>query len=629
MKIIQKYLCLILITVFLFLIAVYTTTMEDMPLLHFIVQGETEENRISLYDAKDGNYYVFLPSYADLNQVTVSLSFFHNFTLGNTKLENGMTCGNFSPETPYTLSVDGKSTATLWFYQSANVATMYIDTAAGDMELIHSDKNHEEYVSMTLYAPDGKCNYSDRKSTLKGRGNSTWAHEKHPYLLTLSSDGDLLSMDAASDWVLLANAYDETNLNNKLILDLASHVGFQWSPECRWVDVYLNGEYNGLYLLTEQVEVHENRLNIQSNSGDFLCKVDLGYRWDSLQNPFATEIGRTVEITWPKILTTSQEDRIRSLVGRMEQALLSEEDLRESSLLDLDSWIRRYLIDEISGNADSDLASCNFYFTNGKFFAGPVWDYDVALGNSLRNQDPCAFIAKNAKKADSWLSPYYHVLYENDSFYNRMIEIYRKEFAPVLHQMLNKDVDDLIITIEAASRLNSLRWRSMYDSVHSWNPDSVCTADELKAYFTRRIRFLDSAWLDNVDYCTLQFEFSPDSAYWNISVPKNHCLETSYIDLAATIWIDTETGTVFDFAQPITKDLILTQQITDASEIVAPEEEFLSEDTFPISYYVVFLSIGICFVMLLVFTGTDISHRAKESSHSNAQIETKISSRNK
>ena len=104
---------------------------------------------------------------------------------------------------------------------------------------------------------------------------------------------------AADKWILLANATDETNLHNKLVLDLAEQVGLGWVPEHIYTDVYLNGTYNGLYLLIEKPEVGSSRLNLDSNNG-FLCKVDLEDRWSKLDNPYKTGMGRTLEISSPK-----------------------------------------------------------------------------------------------------------------------------------------------------------------------------------------------------------------------------------------------------------------------------------------------------------------------------------------
>lgn len=560
---ILKNVYVIVATLVLTLVAAFVATKETALPAHFRVQNEFGQQNISIYDAQDGNYYVFLPSYANLKQVQAILPRGQSFFLDDVRLTNQMTCEVFELEKPYAFSVDGNWTATLWFFQSKNVATMYIDTVSGEMTDIHNDKDYEEYASMTLYSPDGSINHFDGSSRLKGRGNSTWDQAKRPYLLKLSSDGDLLGMGSGKKWVLLANSYDETNLNNKLVFDLASQVGFKWSSDSQYVDLYLNGEYRGLYLLTEKVEIGPNRLDIDTASGDFLCKVDTWDRREDLQYYFESSMGRIIEICSEDDLPAEKSEYISYLVYLMEQDFSSGMDLTASDIVDLDSWIRRYLIDEISGNIDSDLTSSYFYFSDGKFYAGPVWDYDMAFGNSYRNQEPWSFIAKNGFKRSARPSPYYRNLYANESFHQRMLEIYRTEFVPVLQKMIHQDLDAQIHFISDASQMNSIRWRSMYDAWYEITTglELVQDPEALKAYFTRRIQFLDSAWLENKDYCTVQFESEPGDAYWNISVEKGSCLETSYMNLVDTVWVDMQTGIPVDFQSPITQDLVVKPEI--------------------------------------------------------------------
>ena len=347
-------------TLVLTLGAAYVATKESAEPLYFRVQTESGQQNISIYDAQDGNCYVFLPSCAELEDVQVVLSRGQNYWLDEIRLSDKMTCEGFELERPYCYSVNGQSDSVLWFYRSENVASLHIDTVSGEMTDIHNDKDHEEYASMSLYLPDGTLSHMDDRSRLKGRGNSSWDQDKRPYLLKLSSDESLLGMGSAKKWVLLANAYDETNLNNKLVFDLASQVGFEWSPDSRYVDLYLNGQYRGLYLLTEKVELHPSRLNLDTDSGEFLCKVDTWDRRVDLQHYFESWLGRIIEICDVDVLPDETFDYITYLVYLMEQDFTSGMNLADSETMDLDSWVRRYLIDEISGNIDSDLTSCYF-----------------------------------------------------------------------------------------------------------------------------------------------------------------------------------------------------------------------------------------------------------------------------
>ena len=623
MKFVRKYLLFVICLLALLLLAAYASGKEqvqppqfdkeqsDLPGFRVRSANGANDKVVYLFNANDGYYYVFLPSYADLEQVTVVLSTGKEIVIGNTPLSDGMDCGGFDLETPYAFSVNGEQTSTLLFYRSENVAAMYIDTMSGSMESIHADITHEEEASVILYTADGEIDFIDENGRLKGRGNATWEAEKRPYSLTLSSEGDLLDMGAAANWILLANAFDETNLNNKIMLGLASRVGFQWTPDSRWVDVYLNGEYNGLYLLTERVEPHENRLDIDTASGDFLARIESNSEWEEPRNSFSTEVGRFVQISYPEILSQTEFDRVKQLVSQMERLLLSGGDLSDSSFIDLDSWVRRYLIDEISANIDSDFRSSFFYYSDGVFYAGPVWDYDMAFGNCHRNMNPRAFSAKNYLKADTYVSPYYSALYANESFHSRMKELYLTEFRPLLQQILDQEIDSLAACISKAALMNGLRWREMFDELHSGNPYLQRTPSEMKEYLSSRISFLDSAWLENTEFCTVQFEYSPGGAYWNVTVERGTSLDaTIYTDNTSSLWIDSATGEEFDFTQPILTDMILSKQ--------SKKKPFATRD------YITFLSIAVLVALTAGFVVMEMKHRRKERSPADESQRTQV-----
>lgn len=582
----------------------------DLP--RFYVTADSHTEVISTYNAQDGNYYVFLPAYAQLEDVIVDVPYFQSVFLDGIRLENGMNCSRFQLETPYELQYK-RTTATLWFYRSDNVATMYIHTRSGNLESFRNDKEHEEAALVSVYTSDGKAESTQLYSTLKGRGNGTWGLDKRPYSVTFSQDTDLLHMGSSKNWILLANAYDETNLNNKLALDLAKEVGFSWTPDCAFVDVYLNGQYNGLYLLTEKVEVGINRLEIDTDSGDFLCKVDLMERMETLRNPFITHTGRVIEVTAPRVLPQYRKEEAEALVNQMEQHILSGNEL-DTSAFDLDSWVRRYLIDEIFGNIDSDLASSYFYVSGGKFFAGPVWDYDIALGNNTRNQNPHAFIAKNAAKSGTHLSPYYAALYQNPVFYRRMTEIYEAEFLPAMEQLLAGGIRELDQSIRTAASLNSLRWGAMYETNRSEQFSPVQTTGDLTGYLQERIAFLNRAWLEGETFHTLQFELVPGNPYWNISLEPGTIPQTVLPDLGQHTWFYADTGLPFDPSQGVTRDAVLL--LPQSAEVPAPEENLTwqqeqKEMNAPV-YAVCTLSIALLLGLFAVFIVLDIRQRHAE-----------------
>lgn len=622
-KRIQKYLYYVLVSLLLLSILLVIIIKVDNFSLGFSLVHDGYTAQIEIQDSGDGNYSVYLPSYATLNELQISMTPGTDVSLGGITISNAMPCDIFQLETPYELVIDGEHIAQLQFYQSGNVKTMYINTVTGSMDRVHEKLGVSETAVMTLISSDGKCEYVDDCISIKGRGNATWGYDKRPYTLTLSQNAALAAMPPASKWILLANATDETNLNNKLILDMANHAGLNWSPSCIYVDVYLNGSYNGLYLLTEKVEVGSNRLNIDTDSGDFLCKVDLEERQFRLTNPFQTDGGRTIEISSPIVLTAERKSEIQTTVNQLEQTILSNTDLRFVPDFDLDSWVKRYIIDEISGNIDSDMASSYFHYTDGVFYAGPVWDYDMTLGNHMRNQASNSFIAKNAQKSDSKFSPWYSALYANKSFYNRTIELYQTTFLPILKQMIQSDILALTTEIQAASRMNSVRWKSMYTNLQAMNPNTVHTTEDLIKYLEEKMDFLASAWIDRTEFCTLQFEVFQDDCYWNISVEKGSLLETTYLDLNESSWINSETGETVDFSKPITTDMILTQRFEDAAS--QQIDAYIEEEEIDFAYYVTYLSIGVLLIFLFGFVFIDFRQMRKERSTVHASEQRHIS----
>lgn len=558
----SKYIYLITCTSILIIIGIYGFVHTDwlkirsnIPIT-FSIDTLDHSTSISVYQSENNQCYVFLPSYANMNQVKIDMPSKSEITIGNSKIYDDFPCSDFILEKEYAFCVNNRKDMTITFCQSANVATMYIDTATGSMERIHNDKEYEEPSSVTLFLPNGDLSYIDSDCHLKGRGNATWGKEKKPYTLKLTNEFPLLGMAPSTEWVLLANSFDETNLRNKIVYDLAKQTPLRWTPSCRYVDVYLNGTYNGLYLISERIEADENHLLLDSSKDSFLCKVDHSDRWESMRSPFKSSLGRSIELTSPRTLTPAQKDSISSLVNKMESTLLSTPVNETFSNIDLDSWACKYLIDEISGNGDSDLASSYFYYEDGVFYAGPIWDYDNSFGNNVSNENPIAFTAKNYHKAPYYRSPYYDSLYQNKEFYNRMTQLYETEFQSPLLKLLDNGISSMAKNIDSATKMNSIRWESMFDREDL----KINTSQELIDYLKLRVDFLNNAWINNIEYCTVQFQTLPNGRYYNFAVKKGDILNISELNTSFTEWYNADTGEPFDVTQPINEDISLVSQ---------------------------------------------------------------------
>ena len=444
-------------------------------------------------------------------------------------------------------------------FQSENVATLFVNTESGSMDAIHEDKNYRESAEISLYTKEGLLNYSTTACSLKGRGNTTWdLFEKKPYQIKLEESADLLGMGKGKKWILLANSFDETNLRNKFIYDLARENNFCYAPECEFVDLYLNGEYRGLYLLTERVEFGEGRLNVEADE-KYMCNVELAARWESLDNAFLTDAGRAVEIREPDKPLEEDFERIVELTQEMENAILdSDEGQTIREVIDLDSWVYMYLFDEIMENGDADIASSYFYYADGKFYAGPLWDYDNTLGVSTRNQNPRTFLAKSGYKYVNHGTPYYDALNEKEEFYERMVELYQTQMVPALQKEMKTGLFEEEAFIAKASKMNRIRWAETFEQQNAEITDVQGIVD----YLERRMEFLNMAWLEGEEYYTVQFEpyvidmFATSETYaGSYAVKPGECLAGTIEENA--VWIDCETGERFNPSQPIVRNMTL------------------------------------------------------------------------
>ena len=544
----QKNLPWLLISALLGVLALLGVCQPDAPPCVYVsVDGQIQ--KISAYENADG-YHLFLPACAQNARLQLGLPAGASLRVGDAILTDGMDCSSIEPGRVYSLTLRGEEVP-LTVYRSENTAALFLQTRPGTMDYLHESKDHKATASLLLCAADGTQRHADPSVTLKGRGNATWKYEKKPYSLTLSTPADLLGMGAAAEWVLLANATDQSNLYNRLALDLAAQSGLGWTPDSRYVEVYVNGSYLGLYLLTEKITAQPGRLEL--DSGEFLCKIEFSSRWNTLRNPFRTARGRTVEITAPKVPDAS----VAALVNEMEAAIFSGDDALLAATLDVDSWARRYLVDEICGNIDADLASSYFYYRDGRFYAGPVWDYDRAFGSTPRNHNPRSFIAAPAEKGVGYRSLYYGALCKSALFQSRVRALYEEEFLPILQALLQVDIQTLSDSLRAATQMNNIRWAEMFAHLQEADPSTGA----LLQYLSARTEFLSSAWLENVDYRTVQLQLPGSDTYRNFAVEARCVLDLSGYDLKADLsdirFLRADTGAVFDIHSPVTENLIL------------------------------------------------------------------------
>lgn len=515
--------------------------------------GQTQE--ISCY-SKWGEYYVLLPSYAEQAEVTIRPHPEYKMRIGDQLLTDGTDCSQFPLGVRLDLyydSEDNEPDNTVTFLRAKNVDTVYIDVLSGNMDYIHREKGNRESGSIQVYDGNGRLWFSGGLESIRGRGNATWLWEKKPYSLTLGQPADLLGMGEAEEWILLANAPDTSHLRNKAAYDLAAEVGLSYSPECRWVDLYLNGEYAGLYLLTERNEIHPQRVAVGDEN--FLVSVELEERLQKQNYPYIkTERGTVLRIHQSDLSHSS----ICKIWESMENAVFAEDGKDPvtgkawTELIDLESWAKKYLLEEILGNYDAGAVSQYFYYDkdSGRIQAGPVWDMDTSMGGGdYWIGRPNEILAGREHLWTAEDSPLYYALMQKEEFRERVMELFRNVYKPAVNRLCNEKLDEYTMQIAASAQMNQERWP---DISAEPNPE------EIRNYLTDRISFLET-YLENPERYVTVHVWIPGNIWFCWVLIPGETLDT-LSNGEEYLWYDFETGIPFDFGKPIFKNTILQER---------------------------------------------------------------------
>ncbi|MBE6713668.1 MAG: hypothetical protein E7575_00065 [Ruminococcaceae bacterium] len=261
------------------------------------------------------------------------------------------------------------------------------------LDTIHKDKDEKIRTKVSVSgAWDSSFNFSSLGAELKTRGNSSWLMDKKPYQIKFDSKTDMFGMGKAKKWILLANYVDGSFVRNKIIFDLAENIGMPYTIKSVFVNLYINGDYKGVYQLCEKVEIGDNRVPLEDDFG-VIAEMDAATRLEGEQFYFYSSV--TGKPFVYKEYNTDFEDApaedvaaVRSFfenrINTLESELYNNGKNWElvESLIDIDSVIKFYFINELCMNADACFAS-TFFYIDGKddiLHMGPLWDYDRIFG---------------------------------------------------------------------------------------------------------------------------------------------------------------------------------------------------------------------------------------------------------
>ncbi|WP_243347316.1 CotH kinase family protein [Parabacteroides sp. FAFU027] len=244
----------------------------------------------------------------------------------------------------------------------------------------------ETYVncSITVKSDNKSWNYSGN-GKIRGRGNSSWLwYPKKPYRIKLNDKAEMLGLKSEKDWVLLANYRDPTHLMNTFVFTTGQGLGMPFTNHVRYVEVTLNGDYIGLYMFTEQVELGSNRVAIDSNDGVLLSlDADDGpdLSPDAGDNFWSSVYQMPVCVKSPDITSTTQLTTIRTEFAQLETAIKSADYNSVEKVLNIPSFIDYMLIQELVYNVEVDAPRSIYLYKDkdGRWTMGPLWDFDAGF----------------------------------------------------------------------------------------------------------------------------------------------------------------------------------------------------------------------------------------------------------
>lgn len=465
----------------------------------------------------------------------------------------------------HTLTVNGRPYA-LEVMTSANIPALFVEMDNKKLADLQEQPYTEQYgAKAMLVLPDGRVGTEGKIAGFRVRGNTSADWPKKPFQMTMQQATDFLGMGSAVKWNLLSNWSDRTLLRNKITYDMGAQAGMSWTPESAFVDLYLNGAYQGCYQISEKVEIAPERVHIRNLedftlyepteqerdsdglaeitkadpaaggvaelengivyrgyatqigtddiTGGYLLEIERPSRIFASASFFITQNGQPVTVKRPKYADHAEVAYIAGVWQTFEDAVYAPDGvnpgtgLHYTAYIDRESFVRKYLVEEIVRNYDASSTSQYFYkdtdTVDGLLYAGPVWDYDMSLGNPIMNP-------RTNQHYISSVSPYglfaalpmdefsiWYRMYEHEDFQKLAAETYARDFLPLLKELENGRIDALADELQPSALMDGIRWdRNRGEDSAAREAEYRGHVEQLKTFLVTREHYLTGLWIE-------------------------------------------------------------------------------------------------------------------------------------
>lgn len=385
------------------------------------------------------------------------------------------------------------------FMHSSNIPSLFISIDSNDFNNMLMDKSQKQNATIRIVTETGVTQYNNQLEFIKGRGNSTWTFDKRPFAFKLKDSYPLLGMTNSQDWILISNVYEGTKLATKITLEIAANMSFEYVPQVKWVDLYINNNYYGNYLLSEKIEIKENKLNIPNG---ILIEKDHIDNYNEEDNGFITSRGYPFVIKSPNTSSESIK-KLSENINLIDSLFLSHNSF-VYNYIDEQTFADKYILEEVALNNDTNCTSAYFYSKgdNSMLYTGPPWDYDGCYGEGKgiwHNYTYSITQMPSLRKEKGLALDWFTLMLETDYGFNIAKASYLR-YLPLYEDYLYHTIDDYASIISDSIKMDMIRW-DYGKNESGYYYDYKNSIRYLKYFLYNRLQYLN-------DYFNISYELA-------------------------------------------------------------------------------------------------------------------------
>lgn len=406
--------------------------------------------------------------------------------------------------------------------QLSNVPTVYIDIpdvtnidtdltkdrSTGEAELHRA--TIQVVATSDLNSPHYLESFTDNHLQIKVRGNATADPSKRSYRLKFDKKDaetgqnfkhDLLGKGYSKrNWILKANAFDYSMIRDAVMTELGEFVGMDFVPGYKYVDLVINGDYRGTYMISDHAEVGTNRIPVDEDTGWY---VEFQGRNDMLDQPMCFTSPFMMNVKNPEPDDDTDEAQRNAVMQPMQEwfantwspswndAIFTNPETGWRAYSDEESWLKFVLITELTADWDGYMSVKAYREANGKLCLGPIWDKDLAYGNITTATNDETMVANYA---NGTFRGYIQKLYTDPEFINRLRVTFQKALDDGLLDHINQKIDEISANIQETWNLNFERWgftppQGSLQVFKNWDNQGAY-AQQMKDWIAARASFL-------------------------------------------------------------------------------------------------------------------------------------------